>query len=713
MTENELHCLKDINVKIKWPIFENERDGFFIVCCQTADYPGNVIVHMNAVSANKGDMFSLTGDWTYTDAHGWQFKAKVAIPNKAFSCDGMKKYLVDHIKGIGKTKAKKIVDTYGSETEDIFNNYPEKIKECINVSDKVFLTIMNSWNEANKESRYMVELAKMNITGKTAINIYKVYGEDCIEKIRKNPYALVDDVARIGFIKADTIAQEMGIKTDDARRIDAGIIYVLSQMTEFGNVCSEKIALVHEAAKTLGTDESLIEKECDVIVNEGKLIEEDGFLYIKKLYYEEINVADRLNELNKHSKHETQIADEITIKTGIQYTAEQKAAIDMSVNEGIMVLTGGPGTGKTTTVKGIIKANEDMNRIVYCAAPTGRASKRMQEATGHEAFTIHRLLEFNGEGFQKNAENKLGDSKNKYTLIVDESSMIDISLMSSLLNAIPHNMRLVLVGDVDQLPSVGPGTILSNIISSGIFPTVKLTRIQRQAEGSDIIKTAHSINSGKIPRMSKPENDVYSYNVTGKEAEEQLKLLVTLFTKALKGYSLMDIQILSPQHNGKLGTDNLNTQIRDLVNKDGEKIPASIGDFRVGDKVMQTKNNYKLGVFNGDMGMIEEYDDENKTILVNFGSFSVIYDDEAADDLVLAYACTIHKSQGSEYPVVILPISTQHFFMLERNLLYTGVTRAKDYLFMITDYKAMGIGVSKVNVKKRVSRLSEKLEHAS
>lgn len=589
MTEKELHCLEELNIKVKWPIFSNERDGFFIACCKMEDYPDNIIVSMNAVSVNKDDMFSLKGKWKHTEKYGWQFKASVAIPNKAFSKDGLKKYLVDNIKGIGKRKAQILIDTFGNETEEVFNKYPDKIKECLNVSDKVFMTIINSWNEANKESKYLVELAKLGITGKTAINIFKVYEDECIEKIRKNPYALIEDVARIGFIKADGIAKEMGIKNDDSRRIDAGIMYVLTQLTEFGNVCTERNAFVTEAVKTLKVDECLVEKECDYMISENKLISEDGFLYIKKLYFEELNVAKRLNTLNENDAYKRTVSDEIASETGINYTEEQKSAIDISVSSGVMVLTGGPGTGKTTTVKGIIKANEKIGRTVLCAAPTGRASKRMQEATEHEAFTIHRLLEFNGEGFQRNKDNPLGDSKGKYTLIIDESSMIDISLMSSLLDAIPHNMNLVFVGDVDQLPSVGPGTVLSNMITSDLFPTVRLTKIQRQAEGSDIIKTAHSINSGKIPKLSTPFNDVYSYNVTGQEADTQLAMVLKIFECSLRKYSVMDIQILSPQHTGKLGTENLNNQIRDMVNKNGEKVAASIGDFRVGDKVMQTK----------------------------------------------------------------------------------------------------------------------------
>ena len=709
MDDTQLHTMNEINVKVRWTIYENERDGFFITCCKMDDYPDNIIALFNAVSVEKEDTFTLTGEWKHTDKYGWQFKADVAVPNNASNTEGLKKFLMEHIKGIGKKKAKLLVDTFGKDTEAVFNTQPEKIKECLNVSDKVFMNIMRSWEESNHTNKYILELSKIGITGKTAINVYRTYGDKCIENIRKNPYQLIDDVKRIGFKKADNIAKEMGIQQNDARRIDAGIVYVITTLTEFGNTCSEKDKLIKETAKTLEVDEELVEKELDLIISEEKLINEDGYIYLKKLYYEENLVADTLKKLSQKEINYIHIADEIASETGINYTEEQKAAIDMSVSSSIMVLTGGPGTGKTTTVKGIIKANEKAGKTVICAAPTGRASKRMQEATEHEAKTIHRLLEFDGEGFQRNKDNPLGEDKGKYALIIDESSMIDLSLMSSLLSAIPENMSLILVGDVDQLPSVGPGTILSNIISSGIFPTARLTKIQRQAEGSDIIKTAHTINAGRIPKVSHVPNDVFCYDVTGKEADEQLEWIIKLFMNSLKRYSLMDVQILSPQHTGKLGTDNLNEIIQGIVNKEGEKIPASIGDFRVGDKVMQIKNNYKLGVFNGDIGMIESYDDEDKTITVDFNGHSTIYDDTASDDLVLAYACTIHKAQGSEYPVVILPVSTQHYFMLEKNLLYTGVTRPTDYLMLVVDFKAMGMGVKKVNVKKRTSQLQKKL----
>ena len=712
MTEKQLRALDELNIKVKRVIFRSEREGFYITSCRVPDYEDNITVTMYATSAERDDTFTVVGEWVENSKYGWQFKAKTAVPNKSYSLQGLEKYLVDNIKGIGKKKARKLIDTFGHDTEDILNNEPEKVKECLGISDKILYKLLLSWNEANKESKYLVELSKLNITGKTAVSVYKVYGEECISVIQKNPYQLIDDVKRIGFKKADSIAEDMGIQKNDIRRVDAGLVYVLKQNTEFGNVCSLREPFISETAETLGVDTDLVNRECDVMIEAEKLIREGDYLYLRQFYFEEKDVAEMLKCLNERSKYIRHISDEITAKTGIDYTEEQKSAIDMSINARFMILTGGPGTGKTTVVKGIIKALEQEKFEVLCAAPTGRAAKRMQEATGHEASTIHRLLEFSGDGFQRNKENPLGESTGKYALIVDESSMIDISLMYCLLSAIPHNMSLILVGDVDQLPSVGPGTILKDIISSGVFPVIRLTKIQRQAEGSDIIRTAHAINAGKIPTLSKVPNDVYGFNITGAEADVQLDQMIKLYKNALTKYSVMDVQILSPQHTGKLGTDNLNNTIRDLVNKDGEKVPAVIGDFRVGDKVMQIKNNYKLGVFNGDIGYIEEYDDEMKSIIVNFGSFNVMYDDIAADDLVLAYACTIHKSQGSEYPVVILPVSTQHFFMLERNLIYTAVTRAKEFLFLLVDFKAMGMGVHKVNIKQRTSRLENRLKEA-
>ena len=457
MDDTQLHTMNEINVKVRWTIYENERDGFFITCCKMDDYPDNIIALFNAVSVEKEDTFTLTGEWKHTDKYGWQFKADVAVPNNASNTEGLKKFLMEHIKGIGKKKAKLLVDTFGKDTEAVFNTQPEKIKECLNVSDKVFMNIMRSWEESNHTNKYILELSKIGITGKTAINVYRTYGDKCIENIRKNPYQLIDDVKRIGFKKADNIAKEMGIQQNDARRIDAGIIYVITTLTEFGNTCSEKDKLIKETAKTLEVDEELVEKELDLIISEEKLINEDGYIYLKKLYYEENLVADTLKKLSQKEINYIHIADEIASETGINYTEEQKAAIDMSVSSSIMVLTGGPGTGKTTTVKGIIKANEKAGKTVICAAPTGRASKRMQEATEHEAKTIHRLLEFSGEPDGEDMKSILRFNRNEDNplecdaIIIDEASMVDSFLFLALLKAVAEGTRLVLVGDTDQL----------------------------------------------------------------------------------------------------------------------------------------------------------------------------------------------------------------------------------------------------------------------
>jgi helicase, putative, RecD/TraA family len=628
------------------------------------------------------------------------------VPRTALTLQGIERYLIDNVSGIGKKKAKKIVSTYKFETERVLNEEPEKIKELLSLSDKQLEKIKNSWNKQTEEQNAIKGLAKIGINGRTAINIFKKYGEEAAEKVKENPYQLIYDIKRIGFKIADSIARQMGIAKEDPRRIDAGIVHRLTELTEFGNVCYEMKDFYKEAEATLEVPEELIEPECIKMISKGEIIEESGYLYTKDLYYDEKYVAEYLKAMNTDTLN-PDVTEDVMHKTGIDYTDEQQQAIYLSTQKRLMVLTGGPGTGKTTTVKGIIEAHIQLGNDVLCAAPTGRAAKRMQEATGRDAKTIHRLLEFNGEGFSRNRSNLLGDGA-KSVLIIDESSMIDISLMCSLLAAIPQNMSLVLVGDIDQLPSVGPGTVLKDLVENSRYAKVKLTKIQRQAEGSDIIKTAHALNKGHMPKCQSGK-DVFFYNMTDKEADEILSNILTLAKNALTRYSIMDMQILSPQHTGKLGTDMLNQRLRDIVNPDGEKVSGLLGDFRVGDKVMQIKNSYRLGVYNGDVGIITSYDEENKTMMVDYSGVGVEYDDTTSEDLTLAYACTVHKSQGSEYPVVIMPIVTQHYFMLERNLLYTGVTRAKEYLILCATPKAINCGIRNVNIRHRVSRLALKI----
>lgn len=683
-----------------------EKDSSYICVCKSPSYNGTITVIFSAVKVLPGDCFTVYGAFEKHPSFGWQFKGKTAVPRTALTLQGIERYLIDNIAGIGKKKAKTIVGTFQFDTERIFKESPEKIKNLLNLSDKQFEKIINSWNKQNNEQSAIKSLARIGIYGKTAINIYKQYGEDAAEKVKENPYQLIDDIKRVGFKVADAIAQQMGIAREDPRRIDAGIVFKLTELTEFGNVCYPINDFYREAGKTLEVAEELIVPECIKMISEGNIIEEDGFLYTKGLYYDEREVAASLRAMNTEMFNED-VTEDVIHKTGIDYTEEQQQAIYLSTQKRLMVLTGGPGTGKTTTVKGIIEAHRQLGNYIICAAPTGRAAKRMQEATGMEAKTIHRLLEFNGEGFSRNRSNPLGEGL-KSVLIVDESSMIDISLMRSLLAAIPNEMSLVLVGDIDQLPSVGPGTVLKDIVENDKYTKVRLTKIQRQAEGSDIIKTAHALNKGHMPKCENGK-DVFFYNTTDMEADDILKYILTLTKNSLTRYSIMDVQILSPQHTGKLGTDSINQEIREIVNPEGEKVSGMLGDFRVGDKVMQTRNSYKLGVYNGDVGIITSYDEENKTMMVSFGDMSVEYNDTNSDDLVLAYACTVHKSQGSEYPVIIMPIVTQHYFMLERNLLYTGVTRAKEYLILCASPKAINCGIRNVNIKHRISRLKIKL----
>ena len=717
MLIEELRKEKELNVTVNKVIYEAERDGYYILSVVEERCREPFVVKLNSVKIDEDDMLTIVGEWKKTGQYGYQFIASAAIKRNAFSLKGIEKYLAENIYGIGKVKAAAIVKKFGHGTEDVFNNEPEKIKDLLNMKDTAFLKMIGSWIEKNTQTKYVLDLAKLGISGRTATKVVKEFGEGCVERINNNPYELIQ-IRGIGFKKADEIAKKLGITNDDIRRVNAGIVFVLNEQTSFGNVCCEAGNFIGIAAEALGVDRELVDKELSFLIDEKELVYEQGYVYITKLFYEERTVAKRLIDMNTVTKY-PDMTDKAAQSLNVTYTDEQIEAIRLSIRNRVSILTGGPGTGKTTTVKGIIKAHKLLGHDIYCAAPTGRAAKRMSEATGEAASTIHRLLEFSGNGFMRNETNPIGVDNNKdgnnlepweSVLIVDETSMMDISLMAVLLKAIPRTMSLVLVGDVDQLPSVGPGTVLSDIIESGKFPVTRLTKIQRQAAGSAVIRTAHAINNGFMPDLKSRDTDMFVYNITDKPAEDIQNLILRLYMSAVGRYDIMDVQVLSAQHTGQIGTDVLNEKIRELVNKDGEKIPGGMNGFRKGDKVMQIRNNYSLGVFNGDIGIIKGYDDETKKMQVAFGSAYVDYEAADTDDLVLAYACTVHKSQGSEYPVVIFPVSTQHFFMLERNLIYTAITRAKEFLIMPADAKALAMGIKKVNAKKRTSRLISRFD---
>lgn len=584
----------------------------------------------------------------------------------------------------------------------------------------------------------MLFLQGHGVSTSFAAKIYRQYGNDSIAKMKENPYCLADDIWGIGFKTADSIAQKLGFEKNAQVRVRSGILYTLSNLADEGHVFAKKDQLVKTAQELLEAEEQtvlmviepMVEAQDLIVQNVVSQSDDSGSfqaLYLPAFYYAETGTAAKLKRLmdapasdrlwqqltaarKKTGNNELSIdVEKIEQKVQMQYDEVQASAIRKAAISKIMVMTGGPGTGKTTTAQGIIAAYRAFGLKILLAAPTGRAAKRMSEATGMEAKTIHRLLEYKPpEGYQKNEDNPLeGD-----VLIVDECSMIDIILMNSLLKAIPSGMRLILVGDIDQLPSVGAGNVLRDIIDSGVIPVVRLTRIFRQAQTSRIIMNAHRINEGKMPDISNGSNTDFFF-MEQEDPEQAVALITQLVTHKLSRYYQTpptQIQVLTPMQRGVVGAANLNLALQEALNPDGEALRRSGLAFRMGDKVMQLRNNYDKEVFNGDIGMVSAVDLQERTLMVNFEGREIEYDVSELDELVHAYATTIHKAQGSEYPIVVMPVMMTHFVMLQRNLLYTGITRAKKILVLIGTKKALAYAVRNVTVTKRNTLLKERLQ---
>ena len=559
----------------------------------------------------------------------------------------------------------------------------------------------------------MLFLQGYGVSTAYAAKIYRCYGKESIDKVNENPYRLADDIWGIGFKTADGIANKMGYEKNDLRRCKSGLTYTLSQLSDEGHVYAEQEQLLKSAMELLEADQDPIVQAMKEMVETEQLIMDGDVIYLPPFYYAEIGTANNLKGLmNCMGKKAAPIQpnmEAITLQTGIEYDEVQVAAIRQAVNSKVMVLTGGPGTGKTTTTQGIIAALKTMGYSILLAAPTGRAAKRMSEATGMEAKTIHRLLEYNpADGYKRNDENPLeGD-----VLIVDECSMIDILLMNNLVKALPETMHLILVGDIDQLPSVGAGNVLRDIIDSERVPVVRLTRIFRQAQTSRIVMSAHAINEGKFPDISNGKDTDFFF-IKNDDADAVATAIVDLVKNRLpKGYHmpLSKIQVLTPMQRGVVGSANLNLILQEALNPTKEGLSRGGYNFRKGDRVMQIRNNYDKEVFNGDLGYIESVNQEDRTLMVNFEERLVEYEVSELDELSLAYATTIHKAQGSEYPIVVMPVLMKHYVMLQRNLIYTGITRAKKVCVLIGSTKALAYAIHNLTVSNRNTKLKERLQ---
>ena len=707
-----------ITCTIEHVTYQNPENGYSVLQASVKGYRENQTLVGTFHEVTVGAVLNVEGNWRVDKRYGRQFAAESWSETLPATVIGIEKYLGSGlVKGIGPKFAKLIVAKFGLKTFDVIENDADKLLEVYGIGKGRVEKIRASWEKQKDVKDIMVFLQGHGVSSTYAAKIYKQYGKESIEKVQGNPYCLADDIWGIGFKTADSIAEKLGYEKNDLRRCRSGILYTLSRLSEDGHVYSEREQLIKSAKELLSAEEEPITQALDEMIAKEDLILDDEAIFLPPFYYAEVGVANKLRRLietpmgNIFDKA-TVINEDVGKQAQIEYDEVQLSAIRKAIGSKVMVLTGGPGTGKTTTTLGIIAAFESLGQRILLATPTGRAAKRMSEATGKEAKTVHRLLEFNpAEGYGRNDENPLdGD-----LLIVDESSMIDVILMNSLLKAVPLTMRLILVGDIDQLPSVGAGNVLRDIIDSGAVPVVRLTRIFRQAQSSRIVTNAHKINQGIFPDISNGKQaDFFFIRQEDPElaAQEIVNIVRNRIPKAY-GYSTNDIQVLAPMQRSVVGATSLNIALQEAINPVGESLSRGGFRYRRGDRVMQIRNNYDKEVFNGDIGTVESVDVEDRSLTVTFDGRAVEYEDSELDELTLAYATTIHKSQGSEYPVVVIPLLMTHYVMLQRNLIYTGITRAKKICIIVGTTKALAYSIHNMVVLKRNTRLKERLNGQS
>lgn len=703
---------------VEYITYHNDENGYTIMGVEPDFQKDTITLIANIVNPIIGMSVYVEGQWKKHQTFGLQFIADVCNEVMPDTVYGIYKYLSSGlIKGIGETWAKKITEKFGVDTPDIIENHSEKLKEIPRFGQKRIDTLVESWKEQKHVMDIMIFLKSFDISTLFAVKIYKHYGDEAIKVLKENPYTLITDIDGIGFLKADAIALKMGIPYNSPKRISAGINFTLSELGEQGHTYQTKNELVEDTysilnqsvSEEINIDKELILNNITSMCDNEELISIDDKIFLPLYYYCEKNIAQKLLNIVKSFNSEEKITDseieQIEDHLGIKYNNEQKQAIKTAISNNIMVLTGGPGTGKTTVTKGIITALGLLNKDILCAAPTGKAADRMSEATEMEASTIHRLLGFNPvRGYLFNEDNPLfGD-----VLIVDEVSMVNVLLMNTLLKAVPKDMKLILIGDVDQLPCIGAGNVLLDLIKSEKIPVIKLDKIFRQAESSKIITTAHAINHGEFPDITnKKDSDLFF--ISRNDDEVIANEIVDLVKNRLPnkyGIKPTEIQVLTPMKKGVLGTINLNELLQKEINPYGEEIKYGTVTFRVNDKVMQIKNNYDKEIFNGDTGYIQSINKEDKNLIVVFKKQVVIYEFSELDEIMLAYAVTVHKSQGSEYPIVIMPITMSHYIMLKRNLIYTGITRAKKLCIMLGQKQALYLGVNTIDTTKRNTYLN-------
>lgn len=700
--------------------FHSEESGFCVLRVKAPGHRNLVTVIGKLPAIVAGEYISAKGEWIIDKQHGRQFKADHIKNTPPTSLEGIEKFLASGlIKGIGPQYASRLVDHFGKDVYDVIESNSAKLEEVEGIGKKRRLTIKDSWNK-NKSIRAIMGFLIANGAGTSrAFRIYKIYGDEAIQKVQRDPYCLARDIRGIGFKSADKIASNIGIAKDSDLRARAGVEYVLQELTAEGHCATPISELIEKAQTILDIRENIIEDAIRYGIEHKRLtskiipeISVEPLIYLTKLYNAELQSAYILHDLQKTRHPCPKIDIEKAIewceqKTGLTFAAQQKLSIEMAIENKLMIITGGPGVGKTTIVNAIIKILQAKKLKVVLAAPTGRAAKRMSETTGQPARTIHRLLEFDPHagGFKKNQNSPLdGD-----IFIFDESSMLDISLAHSLLQAIPRHAAVIFVGDVDQLPSVGPGTVLKDMIDSQNIPTCKLNEIFRQAANSDIVTNAHNIHKGKKLQAGSKDKESDFYFIEAEEPEKALQIIKQMvcsnIPKKFGVDPISDIQVLTPMRRGILGSQNINMTLQDALNPSAVQIERFGFFYRVNDKIMQLENNYDKDVYNGDIGRIIKIDTSENEITASFDGRKIVYDFTELDEIEPCYAFTIHKSQGSEFPCVVIPIHTQHYIMLQRNLIYTAVTRGKKLVILVGNQKGLNIAISRNDVNQRITTL--------
>jgi exodeoxyribonuclease V alpha subunit len=721
----------ELEGQIEGITYFNEETGFTVAKLRVEGYGEPVTAVGNLLAPRPGEMLKMGGVWSDHPKFGRQFKVMSHKPLVPVTVTGIKKYLGSGlIKGIGPVTAARIVSRFGDKTLEVIESRIAELGQVEGIGPKRIEMIGRAWREQKEIRDLMIFLQDHDVSPVYATKIFRHYGSGSIDVVSQNPYRLATDISGIGFLSADRIAGKMGFEKDSPARAEAGALYVLRQLAEEGHVYYPYELLVEKCKEILEVERDVITRAVGTLSFDGKFVIEDltmdfeafepnhKAVYLKPFHVSEAGIADLLKRLISSKKALRAVDAGKAVqwaqsKTGLQLAPKQVEAVKAAVGEKVVVITGGPGTGKTTIINLIIQIYKEIGARILLAAPTGRASKRMSEAANYPARTIHRLLEYAPRkgGFMRNQDRPLEVD----VLILDETSMVDTTLMYHLLKALPGESALILVGDVNQLPSVGAGNVLKDIIRSGVLPVVELTDIFRQAESSRITVNAHRINSGLLPQWRTERGPLEDfYFIEQNEPDQALRMIMELvcdrIPKRFKFDPVDDIQVLSPMHKGVVGTENLNLKLQQSLNPSTQEMVKGERRFRLKDKVMQVRNNYEKEVFNGDIGRITALDQEEQVVTVTYDGIPVLYETSELDEIALAYAISVHKSQGSEYPAVILPILPQHHLLLQRNLIYTAVTRAKELVVIVGSKKALATGVKNDRIMRRYTYLGERLK---